>query len=368
MQTRRSLSLFLLSLAVSAAAAAAPYAAPYPEYRVTVMGPADSTAAGINQAGVVVGSYPTGPGATRGFLNRGAGPVDLGPPGRSSDAVAINDKGVVLGNWSAADGRRRGFLYTGSGLRDIGAIPGRATRYTDINNRGYVTAIGTAAGLGGARSFLRTLRGRFIDIGKLPFDEPTLNRARALNNRNQVTGDSGPLTFPDQPLRAFVWSRGTMRDLGDLGFTPNGGQDINERGQITGFMALPTGFRNQAAFLYQKGRLINIDGRPHTTERSSAGEGINNHGHIVGSSDHLSGFIYRGKRMQSLNALIDPALGWNILFPRAINDAGQIAATAYRGGVQYAVRLDLIRPHGLGAPYIGTDDEEADARPEAGAR
>lgn len=349
-------SLFLLSLTVSAAAAAAPYA----EYRVTIVGPVDSTAADINNAGVVVGSYPAGADTARGFLNRGKGLVDLGPPGRPNNAVAINDRGEVLGNWTTAGGQQRGFIYYAGKRRDIGVIPGRFTRYTDINNHGYTTAIGAAPDLDGSRSYLRDPKGKFTDIGKLPFDEPTLNHAQALNNRNQVTGESGPLTFPDQPLRAFIWRKGVMRDLGDLGFVPNGGMAINDRGQITGYMGLATGFRNQVAFIYQHGRLINIDGRPDTVERSSGGDGINNHGHVVGSSDHLGGFIYRGKRMQSLNALVDPKLGWDIRFPRAINDAGQIAATAYRKGVQYAVRLDLIRPHASGAPHIEADDE-ADA-------
>lgn len=361
MQVPRQLSLFLLPLSVSLAAGAAPY----PEYRVTVVGPANSTAAAINQAGVVVGTYPAAGGAGRAFLNRGKGLVNLGPLGRSSEAVAINDKGVVLGNWTTARGQQRGFLYYAGRQRDIGVIPGRFTRYTDINNGGYATAIGAAAGLDGSRSFLRDPKGRFTDLGKLPFEEPTLNHAYALNNRNQVTGESGPLTFPDQPLRAFVWSKGVMRDLGDLGFTPNGGLAINDKGQITGYMSLPTGFRDRVAFLYSNGRLVDIDGRPDTGDRSSGGDGINNHGHIVGSSNHLSGFIYRGRRMQSLNTLVDPKLGWDIRLPRAINDAGQIAATAYRKGVPYAVRLDLIRPSMLAAPVLEPDGEEAARAREA---
>ncbi|MDT1878909.1 HAF repeat-containing protein, partial [Acinetobacter baumannii] len=69
----------------------------------------------------------------------------------------------------------------------------------------------------------------------------------------------------------------------------------------------------------------------------SEGTGINNHGHIVGYSDVLQGFVWRGREMQSLNTLVDPRLGWHIGTAQAINDAGQIAATAVRGGVQYAI-------------------------------
>ena len=359
MQTRHRLSLFLLSLTLGLANAAV--AAAYPEYKVTVVGPPNSSAADINSAGVVVGSYRTGPTTTRAFLNRGAGVVSLGTlGGTSSAAAAINDKGEVLGNWTTGTNpQNRGFVYYHGKQRDIGVIPGRFTVYTDINNAGYVTAYGAVVNsFEGPHGFLRAPNGGFTDLGHLPVQEPlTITTAFALNNRNQVTGESGPLTFPDQPLRAYLWARGTIRDLGDLGTEPNGGLAINDRGQITGYASVPTGFRDRTAFLHSHGRLVDIDRRPATEARFSAGTGINNLSHIVGTSNHLSGFVYRGKRMESMNALIDPRLGWNIASPEAINDAGQIAATAVRNGVQYAVRLDLIRPHLETAPALDTDDE-----------
>jgi probable HAF family extracellular repeat protein len=354
MQARRGIALFLLSL--SLAVAKAGWASP--EYRVTVMANANSWATDINSSGVVVGYYPTGRTTTRGFLNRGRGMVDLGTlGGTSSNAVAINDRGQVLGNWNTSKGQGRGFIYYHGKQRDIGVIPGLLTGYVDINNAGYITAGGTPPDFSSlTRGFLRSPDGHFTDIGNLPSENP-LTSARALNNRNQVTGESGPLTFPDQPYRAFIWTKGVMRDLGDLGGDPNGGMAINDRGQITGYVAVTTRFRDQTAFLYSHGRLVDIDGRPASEARFSTGTGINNHGHIVGTSNHLSGFIYRGRRMESLNSLIDPKLGWDIRFPEAINDAGQIAATAYRNDVPYAVRLDPMRPSAVAAPQLEPGEE-----------
>jgi hypothetical protein len=148
--------------------------------------------------------------------------------------------------------------------------------------------------------------------------------------------------------------------------------DINTCGQITGYASLPVGIHSRHAFLYTHGRLLDIDGRPRTGNEFSEGHGLNNRGHVVGVSNHLSGFVYRGKRMQSLNALVDPKLGWDIYAPEAINDAGQIAATATRKGVQYAVRLDLIRPSAELAPVLDEEeavaaDKPADAEAEAKA-
>lgn len=46
--------------------------------------------------------------------------------------------------------------------------------------------------------------------------------------------------------------------------------------------------------------------------------------------------------MADLNALIDPASGWEITNAAAVNDAGRIAATACKGGLCYAARLDHV--------------------------
>lgn len=356
MQVRNCISLLLLSLTMGLANAAQAAVA---EYRVTVVGPANSRPTDINNTGVVVGTYPVSPTATRAFLNPGKSFVDLGTlGGRSSDARAINDRGEVLGNWITRGGQQRGYIHVNGKQRDIGAIPGRPTTWIDINNAGYLLAVGGATEPFGLapRSFLRDPRGKVQDIGNLRFDDP-ITRAAALNNRSQIAGASGPLVFPDQPWRAFIWQKGRMRDLGDLGSVPNYGLAINDRGQVTGEISITTGLRDRVAFLYSNGRLIDIDGRRPIEGRFSSGAGINNHGHVVGSSDHLGAFVYRGRRMQGLNALVDPGLGWEIQSPQAINDAGQIAAIAVRKGVRYAVRLDLIRPQVLAAPDLENDDD-----------
>jgi probable HAF family extracellular repeat protein len=373
MHVRQRLSLFLLPFSLSLG----PLAWASPEYRVTVVAPANSSASDINQAGVVVGHYPFSAIADHGFLNRGRGLVDLGAlRGSSSEAVAINDKGQVLGHWITAGGERRGFIYYRGSAHDIGIAPGGSSRYTDINNRGYITVNGSAPDTFAPRGFLRAPDGSFRDIGSLPVDDP-ITEAYALNNHQQISGASGPLTFPEQPWRAIVWQRGVMRDLGDLGFAPNYAIAINDCGQVTGSASLAVGLHNRKAFLYTHGRLVDIDGRPDGVERSSQGTGINNHGYVVGTSDHLSGFLYRGRHMQSLNALIDSRAGWDIQTPVAINDAGQIAATARRNGVLYAVRLDLIRPLAAQAPLWDMQEmvapevpsaEEAQADADAEAR
>lgn len=353
MYARLYISLALLPVALGLASPAWAH----PEYRVTIVGPADSQAIDINNAGTVVGSFPFNASFHHAFLNRGKGMVDIGaPPNVDSRPVSINEKGQVLGNYYNLEGMLGGFVYYRGTRRALAAPSGYSARFTDINDSGYITAIAHKIdSFEGTRGLLRAPNGTYRDIGNLPFDDPLTN-AESLNNNNRVTGASGPLTFPEQPLRAIVWAKGVMRDIGGFGWEPNSGTSINDCGQITGYASVPVGIHGRVAILYSKGRLIDIDGRPAEADRYSEGWGINNHGHVVGYADHLSGFVYRGRRMQSLNALVDPKLGWDIAFPRAINDSGQIAATAYRNGVQYAVRLDLIRPHLLQLPLLHADE------------
>jgi hypothetical protein len=325
-----------------------------PEYRVTVVGPPDSRANGINNAGVVVGMYPANASLQRGFMSRGRGWIDLGAIGVSSSATAINDKGQIVGNWRTADGQGRGVIWYRGERRDIGKVPGSAgTRFRGINNAGYTVALAVVNDI--QRSFLRTPGGAYHDLGDLSPVPTSITEGHAINNRSQITGASGEFSTPEIPFRAFLWTRGVLLDLGDAGLTPNEGNDINDRGQVTGYVAVSEDTHSRIAFIYTNGRLQDIDGRPAGSGRYSQGQGINNLGHAVGDSNHLSGWVYRGRRMQSINALIDPASGWRIQLPRDINDAGQIAATGERNGQLYAVRLDPIRPSLDAMPEIEAD-------------
>jgi probable HAF family extracellular repeat protein len=354
MHMHQRLSAVLMSFAVAGAAWA------HPEYKVTVVGPAGSVPTGINAAGVVVGYYPVGPNVTHAFLNRGRGLVDLGTfRGTSSNAAAINDKGQVLGHWTTSGGQVRGYIHDAGRMRDIGVIGGSDTTWTDINNAGYVS------GFTFADAFLRAPSGSLTRLGHLPGDDPAFpprTEAYALNNRNQVTGVSGSGVPIDPLFHGFIWTRGRMTDLGLLSRAPVFGNAINDRGQIAGTAALGR-IVLRVAFVYSRGRIMSIDNRPASTDPFSTGVGINNHGHVVGYSNHLGGYIWRGKRMQGLLNLVDPRQGWRILNPTAINDAGQIIALASRNGQSYSVRLDLIRPHTDAVPAAEPDEEASVAPP-----
>jgi len=232
MLVRNRISLIMLSLAAGLADASPGYA----EYRVTIVGPANGQPTAINAAGAVVGIVPTGTLTYRSFVNYGTGVINLNLPGSSSNlAVGINNKGEVLGNWTTTAGQARGYVYYRGSFRQLNGVGGRPTRYVDINNAGYILATSTPPSAdpvgGNPLAYLRAPNGSYRNIGTLPYPNPT-TLPEALNNRNQVTGESGTLSGPEFPFYAFVWTNGVTRQLGSFGSTPNYGLDINDCGQV----------------------------------------------------------------------------------------------------------------------------------------
>jgi len=353
MLVRNSLTVVVLVSAFGWASAARPRI----EYKVTRVAPLISEGTAINNAGASVGAFQFGGSGAHAFLSRGANSIDLGALGEfSNNSIAhdINAKFQVVGTSDFAGGTR-GFIYENGVLRDVNVYLPANTTATGNNNAGYIVG---AYQFNGAppRGYLRAPDGTFRDIGTLPFANP-FTLPEAINKRGQIVGGSGPYSLSPLVPRAFLYQDGLMRNLGNLGGLSSAARGINDHSQITGYSSLKTpGVFH--AFLWQNGRMIDIDRRQGVGQ--SEGAAINKRGHIVGSSDHLGPFVYRGKKMESLNALIDPAGRYLIRGVLDINDKGQIIGTADQEGVAFgfAVRLDPCPSPADDAATMDAQDEQ----------
>jgi probable HAF family extracellular repeat protein len=165
-----------------------------------------------------------------------------------------------------------------------------------------------------------------------------------INASGQVTGYSD--TTGNAATHAFLYSNGTMHDLGTLGGTTGSyGYGINESGQVTGY-SWTTGNLNFHAFLYSDGTMHDLGTLGGAI---SYGFGINTSGQITGWSytagDLFHAFLYSNGEMTDLNSLISRrnAALYSLNFGQAINYKGQIVVNATVNATGQGVAL-LLTP------------------------
>jgi len=143
----------------------------------------------------------------------------------------------------------------------------------------------------------------------------------AINNSGQI---AGYFILTNSFYNAFLYSNGSMQDLGTLGGNQSQAWGINNSGQVVGQSI--NGSRTSHAFLYTGGSMQDLGTLKYSTDTSIA-YGINNNGVIVGADPTIShAFVYANGTMTDLNTLIAPVnSGWTLQDACAINDSGQIA-------------------------------------------
>jgi probable HAF family extracellular repeat protein len=139
---------------------------------------------------------------------------------------------------------------------------------------------------------------------------------------------------------AYLYSNGTVTDLGSLG---GGGSDalaINNTGNIVGYSYTASGA--QHAFLYANGTMIDLGAL--TSGGSSHANAINNEGEIVGEATVANGnedaFLYINGSMIDLNNLLPADSGWVLQDATDINNLGVIVGNGLFDGEERAFILD----------------------------
>lgn len=192
----------------------------------------------------------------------------------NNNDMIVGDAGMGLDDWSNPP-PRHAFIYQNGISTDIGTLGGKDSYANGINDAGTV--------VGGSINAAGVMRG-FIYDGSGMHEMGTLGGAYSMAYDINENGDIVGLSDTVDGVRHnFLYSGGVMHDLGRWDQSIYGTPDINDLGQIVG-----SGTVNGAAvpLLFENGVATNV------------------------------------------NSLIDPALGLTLARADAINDHGQIAATA----------------------------------------
>jgi uncharacterized membrane protein len=265
-----------------------------------------------------------------------------------TDTLGINDRGQILGAYEDRDRIVHHFVRDRKGRYTIIDDPpgtsgdGLSYEAVDINNRGEIVGFYNDAGGATTTGFLRTRRGRFVDI---VVPGSVVTGPLKINDRRQVVGvyldaDAMPNpngTLPQGALHGFLWDDGDFKTIDVPGAATTAVLGINDRGQMVG-------------------SYIDAEGAYHGFLRDPKG--------AVTTLPEASG--------------ADPASGGTQ--PASINERGQIVGLAYdaRGGSRgFLLEGGRFRPiDGRGATYTRALDINNRAqivgdygtKPPAGAR
>lgn len=334
---RRFTLVVFLALGLSPAASAK---ATSSSYTLTVAGPADSAAAGVNASGQIVGNSGGSAFVWTPTTNSRV-VLDFG----AVVAYGINDAGRVVGTYISSS-EDRAFVWTNGSVQFLLPPSGHTVSGAyAINDSGVVVGGSSNTSTSGAAVcwsgdpatpvVLSTEVGVAFSV------------AHGINASGQMVGvnqDSG---------RAYSWSSPTNVSVlsplheGDVNVAAHG---INASGQIVGISDDGSTIR---AVRWENASVAPIDLCTISTAYSSA-SAINASGQVVGSVElesGASGFLYSDGAMTDINTLLTGAEGWTITNAVGINDLGWIAATAWDGSASYAV---LLTPEGTAIPEPST--------------
>ncbi len=171
-----------------------------------------STGLAINAAGVVAGSAQAGNGARHAAVWRAKQPRDLGLLGGGdySSARDINDLGDVAGEANMVpNGKPQAFFWHAGKMRQLPRLPGGTTCSAQaINDRGVI--IGSCDLPNGLGHGVIWRNGSVEDLGIIGEPDEATSLALDINSWNQVVGVAQP---EDGKLKAFLWEKGKMINL-----------------------------------------------------------------------------------------------------------------------------------------------------------
>ncbi len=294
----------------------------------------ESYAAGINNAGDVVGSAltPVSEYHPVPFIYRNGRMAAI--TRATGYATAINNAGHVTGYIQRVGNiNMEAFLYDGA-VHRLGGLPlhsrnGYSVAWA-LNNTGVV--VGESGGMtrGATAGAMVYVNGQMFSSS---YRDARI--AYGVNDSGAIVG----LRSTDSLTHAFLLDRHGFQDLGTLDGDPAGVSvpyAINASGVVVGYSTIVSN-STRRAFAHSNGGMRDLGvlagpaGFPSDAQYSVA-YAINTSGDIVGESSGVA-FLYHDGTMKDLNDAIDhDENGWpRIRTATGINDRGQIVGNAYFG-------------------------------------
>ncbi len=321
----------------------APAAADIPSGRWTVtdignLGGDAVYAAGINDSGLVVGGSRTA-GSTlyqpveysyaSGTLTSLASAWGVSAGG----AYAINSAGDIAGAARIGGGSTQAVLYSGGTLTALGYGSGGA-------NYSYaygINASGTV--VGEADTF--NAGGNFLNSTGFVYSQGTLTPLGGAGSGAYGVNASGQVVGQDSQGHAFIYSSGSMQDLGTLSAgTFSYANAINDAGVAVGVSYLDPDLNTNHAFAYSNGAMTDLGTLGGLYSNANA---INGAGFIVGNATTAGGdqhaVLWQAGKTIDLNS-VAPA-GWTLTDATGINNFYQIVGTGIHNGVVAAYVITL---------------------------
>jgi len=286
----------------------------------------NSLAAGLNSGGQVVGqSY-----------DRHVFGAALFRSGRAINVAQRDDIALVYSHGTGINNRGK---MTGYALTSL-----RQPAFAFIEDHGTFNPIASPPGLGcggyainDQGSVAANCQGRayLYEEGRwtpLPLPRASLQSiGRAINGHGLVVGDTLRVRHGGNVSQAALWRNGVHHALpgmsASLASTAHG---VSESGDVVGGMRIAAPGNPYHAYVFQAGRVTDLDNEAGSTSDARA---INRLGQIVGHrsfAGRSGAYVTEASAMTWIDDLLAPGQPhtWHVQDAVAINDKGQIAATA----------------------------------------
>jgi probable HAF family extracellular repeat protein len=310
-------------------------------YRMVDVTPPEcqASARDISSAGsLLIANREGWPGDLRGLLWDGTSSYQLvSENGTDFDVRAMNDDGMIVGRAEIGESSYACRWINGNLELLVSLdVPNedRGSCADDVNRHGVIVGFHT-------RKHMTRCVLWFEDMDRysefypdfVPFERAGFMRACAVNDRSVIVGEVG--------FDAFIKEQDTYRRLRA---PENGGlvpHSINNNNVVVGGATEPG---ESYPFRYSS----KLESLGTLAGSSGYAQDINDAGMIVGGSsfeagsDDFHGFLWHEGRMHDLNLLVENLGKYTITEAPAINNAGQIAATALLDGTNRALLLNPV--------------------------